>query len=115
MPDIEFTVEDAIARLGSERDDAVERVEREYQRLVADLRQVQVAREKLNDSLLQLNAAAVAVSRFDTIGRHLSGFCLRDNAHTQSEWCNLIRPLKPGRYKCIVIFTEDEEKTETPR
>jgi len=115
MPDINFSLEDAIARLGSVRDDAVERVEDEYKRLVTQLSQVEVARQHLNEaSLQQLGAAAIGVV-FHEVRQSIQGFALDEANGYRSEWCHLIRPLKPGKYRIVVIFTEDEEKTKTPR
>lgn len=112
MPDISFSTEDAIERLTSARDSAVSDIEGEYNRLATQLRQVKVAREQLNNNLLEMGAAAIGVINLVVHdhgnGRKLTDFFLTDGYQTaHSEQCRLLRPLKPGRYRVVVVFTED--------
>lgn len=119
MPDINFSTDDAVTRFTDEYERAVQRLKDEYQRLVTQLHQTKVARQQIDERALQLGAAAIGVISLrlhdhGPHGRMMKGFMLSDGSGAYSERCELVRPLKPGNYRVVVIFTEDEEKTETP-
>jgi hypothetical protein len=111
LPDIDYELDNAMASLESTKQDAIKSITQEAERCKDMLRLVRSAREDLRKSVTALDAAAIGVTTL-TIRDHgppFSGFELTDGM-MRSQWCALIRTLKPGKkYRAVVIFTEDTE------
>lgn len=116
MPDIEFSLDDALALLEERKARAIGDLERVHASLADDLKAVDRLRSFSDDLSHQLRASAIAAMSY-VVHHENEGkqFWLMNSHGYAQETCTLVRPLKPGKYRAVVIFTREDEETSQPR